>query len=74
MTTTQIAARKGLYRIICSLPDEKAARVMGYIKALEVEENEPPLTADEEEGLRIANAELAQGEGRSFKETFKELW
>lgn len=60
MTTTQI--------------DEKAARIMGHIKSLEVEENEPPLTADEEEGFRIANAELAQGEGRPFKETFKELW
>ena len=63
-----------MIRVTTTQIDEKAARVMGYIKALEVEENEPPLTADEEEGLRIANAELAQGEGRSFKETFKELW
>lgn len=39
----------------------QAARVMSFIKSLEIEENEPPLTADDEEGLRIANVELAQG-------------
>jgi len=54
-----------------------ADHVMGEDKALtittlELEENEPLLTA-EEEGLRIASAEFTRGEGRSFKEAFKEL-
>ena len=73
MTSAQIAERKAIYQKIRSLSEEKAARVMGYIQSLELDE-EPALTDDEEDGLSIANAELAQGEGRSFKEALKDLW
>ena len=57
---------------INNLSEEKAARVMGYIQTLEFDE-EPALTDDEETGIRTANAELARGEGRSFKEAMKAL-
>ena len=73
MTRTQIAERRAIYRKIRSLSEEKAARVMGYIQALELDE-EPALTGDEENGIHFANAELARGEGRSFKEALKDLW
>lgn len=46
MTPTQIAERKRLYRMIRSLPDEKTARVMGYIKSMESPDDEPALTED----------------------------
>ena len=55
---------------ILSLSEES---VMGYIQSLEFDE-EPALTHDEENGINIANAELARGEGRSFKEAMKDLW
>ena len=58
---------------IRSLSEEKAARVMGYIQSLELDE-EPTLTNDEKNGIHIANAELARGEGRSFKEAMKDIW
>ena len=73
MTTTQITERKAIYQKIRSLSDEKAARVMGYIQSLEFDE-EPALTDDEEEGIHVANSELARGEGRPFKEALKALW
>ena len=66
MTHAQIAQK------IRSLSEENAARVMGYIQSLEFVE--PALTDDEETGIHIANAELARGEGRSFKEAMKDLW
>jgi len=71
---TQTAERRKLHEIIDNLCEEKAALVMGYIQSMELNEEEPDLTRDEEEGLRIANSELARGEGRSFKEVMKELW
>ena len=73
MAGTQTVAGKAIYQKIRSLPEEKAARVMGYIQSLELEE-EPALTDDEEEGIRTANAELAKGEGRSYKDAMKDLW
>ena len=73
MTGAQIAERNAIYQKFRSLPEEKAARVMGYIQALELEE-EPALSDDEEKGICTANAELARGEGRFFKEAMKELW
>jgi hypothetical protein len=74
MTPTQIAERKRLYRMIRNLSDDKAARVMGYIKSMESPDDEPALTEDEEEGLRTANRELLNGGGRSFKSALKDLW
>ena len=73
MTSAQIAERKAIYQKIRSLSEEKVARVMGYIQSLELDED-PVLTDDEENGIRIANAELARGEGRSFKEAMNDLW
>ena len=73
MTGAQIAKRRAIYEKIRSLSEEKAARVMGYILSLELDE-EPALTDDEENGILIANAELARGEGRSFREAMSDLW
>jgi hypothetical protein len=70
-TTRDIGSRRAMYRLIRDLPEEKAARVMSYIKSLQ--EEEPPLSEDEEEGLRQAYAELASGQGERFREVFKEL-
>jgi hypothetical protein len=63
---------EALYKKFQALPEEKAAQAMSYIKTLEMAE--PPLNDDEKEGLRVANMELAAGEGRSFKEAIKDLW
>jgi hypothetical protein len=70
--TTTIVEREEIFQAIQNLPDDKAAKAMSYIKALGLDE--PPLTQDEIEGLRIANLELSNGEGRSFKEALKDLW
>lgn len=67
-TTRDYGNRRALYRLIRNLPEEKAARVMSYIKSLQ--EEEPPLSEDEEEGLRQAYAELASGQGETFREAF----
>ncbi|MDL2264231.1 hypothetical protein LJC31_06215 [Synergistaceae bacterium OttesenSCG-928-I11] len=73
MTNAQIFERKTLYRRFRRLSDEKAALAIAYIRSLE-HDDEPALTANEEEGLLIANAELARGEGRPFKEAMEDLW
>ena len=73
MSILQIEERERLYCAIQFLPAEKIARVICYIKSLEVGESEPPLTAEEEEGLRIVHEELVRGEGRSFEEAFKKF-
>lgn len=61
---------RNMYRMIRKLPVDKRARVMSYIKTLQ--EEEPLLTEEEEKGLRQAYAELAGGEGESFREAFKD--
>lgn len=62
---------RNMYRMIRRLPAEKRARVMSYIRA--IQEEEPPLTSEEESGIKKAYAELAAGEGESFREAFKDL-
>ena len=71
MTTAQIGERKRIYNMIRTLPDDKAARVLSYIQAIQSEE--PPLNEDEEEGLRVAYAELAVGKGQPLKDVLAEL-
>jgi hypothetical protein len=53
--TRDYGSRRALYRLIRNLLEEKAARVMSYIKSLQ--EEEPPLSEGEEEGLRQAYAD-----------------
>ena len=66
--------KETLYKTIRDLPDEKAALVMGFVQRLITCDEEPPLTQEEKDGLCIADAELARGEGRSFAEAFDDLW
>ncbi len=70
MTQEEIDSRN-MYRMIRKLPADKRARVMSYIRALQ--EEEPPLSEEEEKGLKQAYSELAAGEGESFREAFKGL-
>ena len=66
-----IAALEETDRITRDPNIKKYATAKELFAELLEHEDEPALTADEEEGLRIANAELARGEGRSFKEAMK---
>lgn len=45
-----------------------------HLELEEIEEQEPPLTPEEEERIAIAKAEIAEGKGRPFKEVLNELW
>ncbi len=59
--------RAEIYRLISGLSNDKAAKVVSYAQAMYGEE-EPLLNEDEEEGLRIAYAELAFGQGQLLKD------
>lgn len=72
MTTVAIETQNyDLYEVIRTLPIEKTARVMAFISS--ICEDEPPLSIDEEEGIRESYASLARGEGSPFREAFKDL-
>jgi hypothetical protein len=69
---TRLQERKQLYRRIRGLSKDKYARVLEFV--LSMEGDEPPLSAEEEEDLRVAYAQMESGEYRSFDEAMKELW
>ncbi len=69
---TSLQERKQLYRRIRGLSKDKYARVLEFV--LSMEGDEPPLSAEEEEDLRVAYAQMESGEYRSFDEAMKELW
>lgn len=53
--------------MISGLSNDKAAKVVSYARAM-YEEEELPLNEDEEEGLRIAYAELTFGQVQLLKD------
>ncbi|MFA7620545.1 MAG: hypothetical protein WCY56_01730 [Aminobacteriaceae bacterium] len=61
---TRLQERKQLYRRIRGLSKDKYARVLEFV--LSMEGDEPPLSAEEEEDLRVAYAQMESGEYRSF--------
>lgn len=69
---TSLQERKQLYKRIRGLSEDKYAKVMKFV--LSMESDEPPLSAEEEEDLRLAYAQMKSGEYRSFDEAMKELW
>ncbi len=69
---TSLQECKQLYRRIRGLSKDKYARVLEFV--LSMEGDEPPLSAEEEEDLRVAYAQMESGEYRSFDEAMKELW
>ena len=53
---TRLQERKQLYRRIRGLSKDKYARVLEFV--LSMEGDEPPLSAEEEEDLRVAYAQM----------------
>ena len=70
------AQRKMLVALVLDMTEEEiqdalesmARNHFGY------DEDEPPLTDDELEGLRLADEDIAAGRVRPFDEALKELW
>ena len=74
MTTAQTIDRKNLYRRFCDLSDQDAARVLGYIDALEERKlDEETLTPDELRQLEASNAQLEAGEFYTQEEVEQRL-
>ena len=64
-------------RVLGRLSPKNVERLRNYAIHLELEESEgeePPLTAEEEEGLIASKKEIAEGKGLSFKKAMNELW
>ena len=77
MPSASVKERKEIYRVLRRLSPKNVERLRNYAVHLEleeIEEEEPPLTPEEEERIAIAKAEIAEGKGRPFKEVLNELW
>ena len=77
MATTKVEERKEIQRVLRRLSPKNIERLRNYAVHLEleeIEEEEPPLTLDEEECIAISRAEIAEGKGRPFKDVMNELW
>ena len=77
MPSASVKERKEIYRVLRRLSPKNVERLRNYAVHLEleeIEEQEPPLTPEEEERIAIAKAEIAEGKGRPFKEVLNELW
>ena len=64
-------------RVLRRLSPKNVERLRNYALHLELEEREveePPLTAEEEEGLATSKKEIAEGKGLPFKKAMDELW
>ncbi len=65
MTSTQTALRKGAYHRIRNLSDGELLQVLDFIDTLEVgrpmNDNEEPLSEEELQALKEADAEIAAG-------------
>ena len=48
--------------------------IENYIGDLECDDDEPPLTEEELEDIRIADQEFREGKGIPFAEVLRELW
>jgi len=77
MATTKVEERKEIQRVLRRLSPKNIERLRNYAVHLEleeIEEEEPPLTLDEEECIAISRVEIAEGKGRPFKDVMNELW
>ena len=82
-TTTKRRQVKGLSRVrlekaLDSLSEEQMNEVIAFIASLSgsmdmPDPNEPPLTAEEEESLKEAYADISAGRVESLKDVLKEL-
>ncbi len=70
------APRKMLIGLVLDMPEEKVPQILDYIvrNQLGYDEDEPPLTEDEIEGLKLAEQDIAEGRIIPFDEAMKELW
>ena len=67
--------RKMLVNLVLDMPEEKIPQITEYImrEIIGYDDDEPPLTEDEIEGIRIAKQELAEGKGIPLSELLKEF-
>ena len=70
------APRKMLIGLVLDMPEEKIPQILDYIvrNQLGYDEDEPPLTEDEIEGLKLAEQDIAEGRIIPFDEAMRELW
>ena len=72
-----VEERKEIRRVIQHLSPKNLERLRKYALHLEIEEKEqqePPLTEEEEKCIRVSRKQIAQGKGRKFKDALEELW
>ncbi len=77
MPSTTVEERKEIEQVLLRLSPKSIERLRNYAVHLEleeIEEEEPPLTLEEEECIVISRVEIAEGKGRPFKDVLKELW
>ena len=68
--------RKMLVELVLDIPEEKLPQIMNYVlrEAIGYDEDEPPLTEDEIEGLELARQDIEAGRIIPFDQVIKELW
>lgn len=70
------AQRKMLIGLVNDLPEEQIPLILDYIirNQFGYDEDEPPLTEDEIEGLKIAKQEIAEGKVIPLSKVMEELY
>lgn len=66
-----------IWKVLRRLSPKNVERLRNYAIHLALEESEveePPLTAEEEEGILASKMEFAEGKGLPFKKAMDELW
>ena len=70
MPSTTASELKEIHRVLRRLSPRNIERLRNYALHLEleeIEEDEPPLSPEDEERIAIARAEIDKGKGRPFK-------
>ncbi|MBQ7215828.1 MAG: hypothetical protein IJS39_07560 [Synergistaceae bacterium] len=67
--------RKDVIALVLDMSDEEISRLRDYIflQSVGFDEDEPPLTDDEFNGINIAEQEIAEGKGIPLQQVIKEL-
>lgn len=70
------AKKKEVIMLVLDMSEEEISRLKDYIFLQNVgyDEDEPPLTEDEIEGLKLAEQDIAEGRIIPFDQVIKELW
>ena len=68
--------KKEVIMLVLDMSEEEISRLKDYIFLQHVgyDENEPPLTDEEIEGLKLAEQDIAEGRIIPFDQVIKELW